>query len=29
MEAGRRPRVLQGFLEAGNVDPVLEMVQMI
>jgi flagellar basal-body rod protein FlgG len=25
----RRPRVLQGFLEASNVDPVVEMVQMI
>jgi len=25
----RRPKVLQGFLEASNVDPVLEMVQMI
>ncbi|MCL2411969.1 MAG: flagellar biosynthesis protein FlgC, partial [Treponema sp.] len=24
-----RPRVLQGFLEASNVDPVFEMVQMI
>ena len=26
---GRRPQVLQGFLEASNVDPVMEMVQMI
>jgi flagellar basal-body rod protein FlgG len=26
---GRRPRVIQGFLEAANVDPVVEMVQMI
>jgi flagellar basal-body rod protein FlgG len=25
----RRPRVVQGFLEAANVDPVVEMVQMI
>lgn len=25
----RRPRVLQGFLESSNVDPVVEMVQMI
>ncbi|MCL2800637.1 MAG: flagellar hook-basal body protein [Treponema sp.] len=25
----RRPKVLQGFLESSNVDPVLEMVQMI
>jgi flagellar basal-body rod protein FlgG len=29
MEAGNRPAVLQGFLEAANVDPVREMVQMI
>jgi flagellar basal-body rod protein FlgG len=29
MEAGSRPRVVQGFTEASNVDPVLEMVQMI
>jgi flagellar basal-body rod protein FlgG len=29
MEAGRRPRVVQGFVEASNVDPVVEMVQMI
>jgi flagellar basal-body rod protein FlgG len=29
MEAGERPRVLQGFTEAANVDPVTEMVQMI
>jgi flagellar basal-body rod protein FlgG len=27
--AGRRPRLLQGFVESSNVDPVLEMVQMI
>jgi flagellar basal-body rod protein FlgG len=27
--AGRRPMVLQGFVEASNVDPVVEMVQMI
>jgi flagellar basal-body rod protein FlgG len=26
---GERPRVVQGFVEASNVDPVLEMVQMI
>jgi flagellar basal-body rod protein FlgG len=26
---GERPRVFQGFLEASNVDPVMEMVQMI
>jgi flagellar basal-body rod protein FlgG len=29
MEEGSRPRVVQGFVEASNVDPVLEMVQMI
>jgi flagellar basal-body rod protein FlgG len=29
IEAGRRPRVLQQFTEAANVDPVVEMVQMI
>ena len=29
MLAGERPRVFQGFLEASNVDPVIEMVQMI
>jgi flagellar basal-body rod protein FlgG len=29
LEADRRPRVTQGFVEASNVDPVLEMVQMI
>ena len=29
METDRRPRVTQGFVEASNVDPVLEMVQMI
>jgi flagellar basal-body rod protein FlgG len=29
MESGGRPRVVQGFTEASNVDPVLEMVQMI
>ncbi|GHU60190.1 flagellar basal body rod protein FlgG [Spirochaetia bacterium] len=29
MEAGSRPRVVQGFTEASNVDPVREMVQMI
>jgi len=29
MDVERRPRVLQGFLEASNVDPVVEMVQMI
>jgi flagellar basal-body rod protein FlgG len=29
MEPGDRPRVVQGFTEASNVDPVLEMVQMI
>ena len=27
--AGGRPKVLQGFVEASNVDPVVEMVQMI
>jgi flagellar basal-body rod protein FlgG len=26
---GSRPKVLQGFVEASNVDPVVEMVQMI
>jgi len=26
---GQRPKVLQGFVEASNVDPVMEMVQMI
>jgi len=26
---GRRPKVLQGFVESSNVDPVVEMVQMI
>jgi len=26
---GRRPKVIQGFVEAANVDPVVEMVQMI
>lgn len=29
IEGEKRPRVVQGFTEAGNVDPVLEMVQMI
>ncbi|QQO08025.1 flagellar basal-body rod protein FlgF [Breznakiella homolactica] len=29
IEPGGRPRVVQGFVEASNVDPVLEMVQMI
>jgi flagellar basal-body rod protein FlgG len=29
IEAGSRPRVVQGFTEAANVDPVIEMVQMI
>jgi flagellar basal-body rod protein FlgG len=29
MEGGNRPRVVQGFVEASNVDPVVEMVQMI
>ena len=29
IEEGRRPRVIQGFVEASNVDPVVEMVQMI
>lgn len=29
IEAENRPRVVQGFTEAANVDPVLEMVQMI
>jgi flagellar basal-body rod protein FlgG len=29
MPEGQRPRVIQGFLEASNVDPVVEMVQMI
>jgi flagellar basal-body rod protein FlgG len=29
MEEDSRPRVVQGFVEASNVDPVLEMVQMI
>ena len=29
MEPGSRPRVLQGFTEAANVEPVREMVQMI
>jgi flagellar basal-body rod protein FlgG len=29
IEAGRRPKVIQGFTEASNVDPVVEMVQMI
>jgi len=29
MTEERRPRVLQGFLESSNVDPVVEMVQMI
>jgi len=29
MQDGQRPKVLQGFTEASNVDPVVEMVQMI
>jgi flagellar basal-body rod protein FlgG len=29
IEEGRRPKVIQGFVEASNVDPVVEMVQMI
>lgn len=29
MDANRRPRVVQGFIEASNVDPVLEMVHLI
>ncbi|MDR2101752.1 MAG: flagellar basal-body rod protein FlgF [Treponema sp.] len=29
MEEGKRPRVTQGFVEASNVDPVVEMVRMI
>jgi flagellar basal-body rod protein FlgG len=29
MEAGSRPKVIQGFVEASNVDPVIEMVNMI
>jgi flagellar basal-body rod protein FlgG len=29
MSDSRRPNVIQGFLEASNVDPVIEMVQMI
>jgi flagellar basal-body rod protein FlgG len=29
MSGDRRPKVIQGFLEAANVDPVTEMVQMI
>jgi len=29
MEEGQRPKVLQGFIESSNVDPVVEMVQMI
>jgi flagellar basal-body rod protein FlgG len=29
MEPGRRPKVIQGFTEAANVEPVREMVQMI
>ncbi|MDR2403419.1 MAG: flagellar basal-body rod protein FlgF [Spirochaetaceae bacterium] len=29
MEQGSRPRVVQGFTEASNVDPVVEMVRMI
>jgi flagellar basal-body rod protein FlgG len=29
IERGNRPRVVQGFTEASNVDPVVEMVQMI
>jgi flagellar basal-body rod protein FlgG len=26
---GNRPKVFQGFVEAANVDPVVEMIQMI
>ena len=29
IEEGSRPKVIQGFVEASNVDPVVEMVQMI
>ena len=29
IDEGRRPKVFQGFIEAANVDPVVEMVQMI
>lgn len=29
IEEGRRPKVIQGFVEASNVNPVIEMVQMI
>jgi flagellar basal-body rod protein FlgG len=29
IEQGKRPKVVQGFVEAANVDPVVEMVQMI
>jgi len=29
IEQGKRPKVVQGFIEAANVDPVVEMVQMI
>ncbi|MCL2880631.1 MAG: flagellar basal-body rod protein FlgF [Treponema sp.] len=29
IDDGKRPRVIQGFVEASNVDPVVEMVQMI
>jgi flagellar basal-body rod protein FlgG len=29
MQEGERPKILQGFIEASNVDPVIEMVQMI
>ncbi|MDR2150196.1 MAG: flagellar basal-body rod protein FlgF [Spirochaetaceae bacterium] len=29
LDGEKRPRVVQGFTEAGNVDPVVEMVQMI
>jgi flagellar basal-body rod protein FlgG len=29
IEPGARPKVIQGFVEAANVDPVIEMVQMI
>jgi len=29
MEEGRRPKVIQGFIEGSNVDPVVEMIQMI
>jgi len=29
MPEGQRPQVIQGFIEASNVDPVVEMVQMI